>query len=400
MPDLASQLAELIPCFRPWPHRDSAVDFYRLAAVATAVLPLLCCVACDLVHPLTTCGYPFSGPSAPPSPLPHDGGPLFKALAIPTDSGRFPYNHASTVLALPDGTLLVAWGAGSRELGQDTVILGSRLAPQAVAWTPPEIWADRPGFADANPVLFIGADGRLRLLHVEMFGDTFCLGRVVQQTTDNVGVTWSSPVVAIDAACVMVRNRPIQTRSGRWILPAYTQAVYQSQFFLSDHGGESWVATPPLLTFPNNLQPAVVETADGSLLALLRTDGDGCSTWEARSSDGGQSWTMCLRKGIRNPNSGLDLLRLLDGRLVFAYNDSERDRYPLVVCLSDDDGQTWTRPRVVDPGPHAAAYPSLHQAPDGAIHLTYSHDLQFIQHVTINAAWILATEDAAAKDGA
>jgi len=321
-------------------------------------------------------------------------------LAIPTDPQRFPYNHVSTVLSLPDGTLLVAWGAGSRELGQDTVILGSRLAPQAKAWTAAEVWADRPSFADANPVLFLAEDGRLRLLHVEMFGDTFCLGKVVQQTSDNAGLTWSSPVVVLDTTCVMVRNRPIQTRTGRWILPAYTQAIYQSQFFLRDHSTESWVATPPLLTFPNNLQPAVVETTSGSLLALLRTAGDGGSTWEARSSDGGQSWTLCLRNGLRNPNSGLDLLRLADGRLVLAYNDSDQNRYPLVVCLSDDDGRNWSRPRVVDPGPGAAAYPSLDQAPDGRIHLTYSQDLTFIQHVTMNAAWILATEDAASGNGA
>lgn len=359
-----------------------------ILAIAVLWLPICSFYGCHY----TSCEEAFPGLSVPPMARPSDGQPHHSYRTIPTDQTLYPYNHASSIVALPDGSVLVAWGAGSRELGEDTVILGACLRPGKGDWPHPQIWADKPDFADANPVLFLDDSGSLRLFHVEMFGDTFCLGNVVEQITVDQGTTWSKPSVTLGATCVMVRNRPIITRTGRWILPAYVQGIYQAQFWLSDDRGHSWIATEPLLTFPNNLQPAVVELRDGALFALMRTDGNGSFTWQARSQDGGQTWELCRRVGLRNPNSGLDLLRLADDRLVLAYNDSERERYPLVVCLSADDGLTWSPPRIIHPGPVRAAYPSLTEGPDGLIHLSYSHDLHHIEHVTINAAWILDQE--------
>ena len=60
------------------------------------------------------------------------------------------------------------------------------------------------------------------------------------------------------------------------------------------------------------------------------------------------------------------------------YNDLERGRYSLVAAISDDEGRTWPVRRHLDgrPGaevPNQYHYPSVIQARDGAIHVTYSY---------------------------
>lgn len=187
----------------------------------------------------------------------------------------------------------------------------------------------------------------------------------------------------------MVRNRPIITRGGRWVLPAYVQSIYQSQFWLSDDQGETWRPTEALFTLPNNLQPAVQELGDGYLLALLRS-GEGGPAWQACSGDHGETWLLCRRADLPNPNSGLDFLRLAGGSLVVAYNHSTTERTPLVVRASLDGGETWRPPKMVEDGAPQLSYPCLTQSADGVIHLVYSHRLDYIRHADFNLAWVLA----------
>ena len=78
----------------------------------------------------------------------------------------FPYSndhtHGSTVVELPDGSLLAAWFQGSGERWADDVrIMGARLHPGDTTWTTPFLMADVPDFPDINPALFL--DGQQRL---------------------------------------------------------------------------------------------------------------------------------------------------------------------------------------------------------------------------------------------
>ncbi len=364
-----------------------------------AVVGLCCLAACCTDRPPCTDSLPEAHPAttSPSTPRaaapPSVEAPRFATGPIPTDPSRYPYNHAASIVELPNGDLFTAWGAGSRELGPDTVILASRRRAGQQAWSPPVVVADRPDHANANPVLFVDRAGTVHLFHVEMFGPTFCLGTVVVQTSNDDATTWSLPRSAFDAICVMVRNKPIITRGGRWILPAYIQAVYQSQFWLSDDNGDHWRSTPARLTVPNNLQPAVVELADGSLFALARTSSEGHSLWQARSTDAGQTWSLCPRPDLPNPNSGIDLLRLAGGDLVLAYNNSPTERTPLAAALSTDQGRTWLPARNIETGPGQLSYPSIAQSSDGTIHVVYSHRLTHIQHAEFNRAWLLADPD-------
>ena len=73
--------------------------------------------------------------------------------------------HGSTIVELPDNTLMVAWFHGSGErTADDVAIMGSRYNNKTGKWSEPFILADVPGFPDINPVLFIDSRSRLWLV--------------------------------------------------------------------------------------------------------------------------------------------------------------------------------------------------------------------------------------------
>lgn len=349
-------------------------------------LLILLLPACDATRHGDIAEQPLAPLEAPPTT--HEVG-CFASKSIPTDPERYPYNHAATIIETPAGDLLCAWGAGARELAPDTVILLSRRPFGSGEWSSPIVVADKPGYADANPVLFVDDAGRIYLFHVEMFGDQFCLGRVIVRTSRDGGHTWDAPRDALGAICTMIRNHLIILRDGSWLLPGYQQAIYASQFWLSRNQGQNWESYPPILTpLDNNLQPAVVELSDSSLLALLRAAGKSGQTWEARSTDAGRSWSLRKRPDLPNPNSGLELIRLRSGELLVIYNDSRTERTPLVAALSEDEGLTWSAPKVLAAGDPQLSYPSACQTRDGRIHVVFSHRLTHIEHVEINEHWL------------
>lgn len=324
------------------------------------------------------------------TPLPPDPSlPFFSAELIPTAGDA--YSHTSSIVVLPDGGILVAWGSGSRELATDTRIVMARRAAGAAAWDSPIVVADKPDFADANCMMYSDDVGRLRLLHSEMFGATFCESSVVEQTSDDGGLTWTPPRTAVPAVCTLLRNKPIELRDGRWLLPAYVEATYESQFFVSFNRGDDWLplSAPQLTLQYGNLQPAVVQRTDGSLFALMRSSGGAGFSWQAISIAGFQWWFAPL-EALPNPGSGLDMIRLSSGHYVVAYNDSATDRSPLSVALSADEGRTWSRGRVIDTATGQVSYPSLAEAPDGMIHCSYSFEISAIKHAAFNRAWIEA----------
>lgn len=72
--------------------------------------------------------------------------------------------HSSSIVELPDGSMLAAWFHGSGERKADDVcVYGARKATPNSAWSEPFVMADTPGHPDCNPVLWIDKDQRLWL---------------------------------------------------------------------------------------------------------------------------------------------------------------------------------------------------------------------------------------------
>lgn len=86
----------------------------------------------------------------------------------------------------------------------------------------------------------------------------------------------------------------------------------------------------------------------------------------------------------RTPNSGLDAVRLTDGRIVLACNPTCTGRTPLALLMSEDNGDTWPRRIDLEADPSEWSYPSVIACDDGTVHVVYTYDRRSIKHVVIS----------------
>jgi predicted neuraminidase len=93
----------------------------------------------------------------------------------------------------------------------------------------------------------------------------------------------------------------------------------------------------------------------------------------SESGDNGITWSVATHNALLNPGSSVDVLKLRDGRWLLCYNDTEEGRHQLALSLSDDEGKSWKGTIHLDESEKASkSYPSLLQASDGMVHVTYS----------------------------
>ena len=377
------------------------------------------------------------------------------------------HNHASTIVEAPNGDLLVCWyhGSGERE-ANDVVILGARLRKGAATWSRPFPLADTPGYPDANPTMVIDPRQRLWLLwptilanewptalmkyrvssdysregaprwdvsevlHVTP-GDEFKatvdreLDRMVKEAGAGLPPDRSEYIDRLrrDAGDKLTRRLGWMTRAHpyvldgtRLIVPLYSDGFSFSLMSITDDWGQTWSTSTPLVGF-GNIQPSIVRKKDGTLVAYMRNNGPPPKRLHvSESRDRGATWSAVRDSTLPNPGSGAEVIALANGHWVLVYNDLERGRFSLAVSVSDDEGATWRWTRHLERDDTNSGnaqmlgeyhYPSIIQARDGTLHVTYSYFIpparatrdaegrllrKTIKHARFTEAWIQGGE--------
>ena len=119
-------------------------------------------------------------------------------------------------------------------------------------------------------------------------------------------------------------------------------------------------------------EPHVVECSDGTLLGMLRREErPHFSTWQTRSTDGGESWSTPERITFGAPPH---LLRLRSGVLVLSYG-YRQPGFGQRVRFSADEGKSWSEEYILrDDGPNGdLGYPSTVELSDGTLLTVYYH---------------------------
>ena len=281
--------------------------------------------------------------------------------------------HASTIVDTGSG-LAVAWFGGSAEGAADAGIWLSRR--EGGRWTQPaEVAKGRAangaGEPCWNPVLFRPTGGPLLLFYKAGASPSSWRGMVTRSSDD--GRTWSGPEPLPDGIIGPVKNHPIEMADGTIVCGSSTEGEgWRVHFETTKDRGATWTGTAPINDgkTPGLIQPALLKCADGTVIALMRSDGG--RIYESRSVDGGAIWTAPAPITFPNPNSGIDAVTLRDGRQILVYNPVTEGRGILAVAVSDD-GRNWTRVLTLDEEKGAEfSYPAVIQAQDGLVHITYT----------------------------
>lgn len=189
------------------------------------------------------------------------------------------------------------------------------------------------------------------------------------------------------------RNKPVFTKSGRMILPLYSDGFGFSLMAFTDDLGGSWQFSKPLIGV-GNIQPAIAETKSGELVTYMRDNGPAPKRLHISSSaDNGKSWSPVRNSDIPNPGSAADIVTLKNGNWILIYNDQERGRYNLSVALSEDYGKTWPWHRKIEDGqnPTQAHYPAIVEGKNGQLHISYSYFSEKgknIKYASFGPGWI------------
>ena len=196
------------------------------------------------------------------------------------------------------------------------------------------------------------------------------------------------------------RAHPFLLSDGNMLVELYSDGFSFSLVALTKDGGESWRFSDPIVG-DGNIQPSFAQQKNGHLLTYMRDNGPPPKRVQvSESADSGLTWsTVYDHPHLPNPGAGLELSSLSDGDWICVYNDTEQGRHRLAVSISTDEGANWNITRHLErpePGQREFHYPSILQASDGTLHVSYSYfvptpegERKSIRHATFNKVWIL-----------
>lgn len=393
------------------------------------------------------------------APSPPAATPLHESRLIFPPQAK--HNHGSCIVECPNGDLLAVWYRGSGERSADDVeIVGARLRKGSSQWSDVFPVADTPGFPDCNPCMIVDRARKLWMFWPVILDNHWESALLKCRTSRNFTRSpgaptweWESVVLLkpgpefadevnrhlderwapyraaatsalqakLDAYLAerrkalgdklkvrlgwMPRPHPFITRSGRLLVGLYSDGWDFSMMAYTDDDGATWKCSSPIVG-PGNVQPSIVQRKDGTLVAYFRDNGPPPQrVMASESTDDGQTWSAPIDTDRPDPGAGLEVIALRSGRWLLINNNTEDGRHRLSISISEDEGRTW--PKVVpleDDPPGAGAgsysYPSILQAKDGTIHITYSYSPnqahaategqgESIKYVRINEAWLL-----------
>jgi predicted neuraminidase len=342
-----------------------------------------------------------------------------KDLATAYMDRLYPSAHAANLLLLENGDVLCFWFSGTGEGESNVAIVMARLQRGRDTWSKPVLVDRRAGESFQNPVAFQDKAGLISLFHTaQAAGQGQAHARVMELSSSDEGETWSDSRVVFASPGSFTRQPVVVTVEGTWLLPLFyapsgdivTGAEsHYSVVKLSSDRGKTWREC----RIPNSsglVHPNVIKLDPHRYLAFLRSR-YADFIYQSSSADG-CAWSKPMPTALPNNNASIQAVRLANGHLVMAFNNSSADgksrkpatarRFPLSVALSVDEGETWCWVRDLEsgntrtPGDESQSeegtdefsYPAIVQLPSGSILVAYTYRRLTIKIARFEESWI------------
>ena len=328
-----------------------------------------------------------------------------------------PSHHASTIAETTTGSFLIAWFAGQFESKPDCAIYIARYQQHLEKFSEqPELVvpAGRGGIANWNPVLFKRSNGDVLLFYKQ--GKTPTQWRGFYKKSRDNGNTWSEQIEMPLGVIGPAKNKPLELDDGTLLLPSSREfgvrgkdweivvegMTVEGEFktyariAVNEKGSAGQIQQRVIQPVFWKQSPSIDSQQNGEISGIRMFARSRSSYVVAAVGDStGRIWTDAVYSQIPCPNTGFDVVKLRDGRLLIIYNHSFKHaiagRGVLSLAISYDDGDTWEHVmRLEDSAGRLLefSYPAIIQASDGLVHATYTWRRANIKHVIIDPAKI------------
>jgi predicted neuraminidase len=273
--------------------------------------------------------------------------------------------HSASVTPLPDGNMMAAWFAGSREGAHDVNIHASRYDAETQTWGEEFKLISRQTTQNilqrnirklGNPVLALAPDDRVWLFYVSVSLGGWAGSSINTMYSDDSGHSWSQPKRLITSPFLnistLVRNPPVFHEDGSIGLPIYHEFLgkFAEYLYLAPDG--QIIDKIRISNGNDSLQPAVVPLDEDSAVALLRNAGRAHGKVLASfSHDRGETWSELQPADAWNPNSAVAAINEGDDDILVALNDLRDGRFRLSLYQTDSKLQNWKLVRILDQSP-------------------------------------------------
>jgi len=336
------------------------------------------------------------------------GAPLSKTNFVSHD--LTPMVHSTTATETKSGKLLVLWYGGEREGAKDVAIYQNEYDRTSQTWPTESVAMTRDTLRRGihryikklgNPTIGTAPDGRLWLFFVSVSFGGWSASSINLSWSDDEGKTWqpAKKIIASPFANIssLVRTPPLFFKDGGVGLATYHEMIGKFGEFLHLDALGNVVHKSRMSLGRDAIQPMVIPSSLTNAVNFMRYCGKGKRrVWKSETEDGGLSWDQPEPiEELPNPNSAVAGLRLSNGDILLAFNNSADSRDDMSIARSDDNGTTWLvlysfeKVKKGEGGTrHKYSYPSLIQTSDGTIHLFYTWRRTKIKHVQFNQAWL------------
>ncbi len=315
-----------------------------------------------------------------------------------------PSVHAPSVCETAGGGLAAVWWGGSREGGGDVRIFLSRRGADDGGWTEPRAIMSRDQAAGqlrrrirriGNAVVYSPGGSELRVLFVTTTIGGWSTSSLNWMASHDLGQTWEnaetlrlSPLLNISE---LAKNPGVRMTDGSYLFPIYHELAgkFSEALWLSEADGEVSARKTRIFGGQSAFQPSIAPVSEDEAVALCRDAGGSRRVWISRTIDRGRNWSAPMETDLPNPDAGVDVARLADGRLLLAHNDAKAGRENLTLALSEDGGRSWRNAAVVERDQGGEfSYPTLCVRANGGVELVYTWKREAIRHLSFNAAWV------------
>lgn len=305
-------------------------------------------------------------------------------------SEEFPRNSEGDIVSLENGTLCLVYtrfSSGGND-NDKAEIVARKSMDMGKTWSGDKVLVRDEGLENVMSVSLLELDNEeLLLFYLRKNAIDDCI-LYVRRSSDGLK-TLSKPIRAIpaDGYHVVNNDRVVQLTSGRIVIPAAYHQNVNGRFhagaicriFYSDDNGKSWqpdktpideVASQELIL----QEPGVLELEDGRLWMWMRTNKG--YQYQCFSSDQGLTWSEPESSPLASPKSPASIERMpWNGTLLAIWNDHsnwhlyrEGKRTPLCMSVSDDEGKSWCKSRVIEGDPDGwYCYTSITFVDDSAL---------------------------------